>query len=108
MSHLETDAEGRQKRKNQDHREVAGRENHGRRAIHSRFENESSRWEILVPDAEQRQRYSQVAHGQCSERSRFENDLKAVDTAIRVYYEMETPIGDHDQRPADAPVTGPR
>lgn len=34
----------------------------------------------------------------------IDNDLKAVDVAVRNYYELETPIMDVDERPKDAPI----
>lgn len=34
----------------------------------------------------------------------IDNDLKAVDNAVRAYYELETPIMDTDERPQEAPV----
>lgn len=36
--------------------------------------------------------------------SEIDNDLKSVDTLIREYYELETPIIKADTRPSDAPV----
>jgi hypothetical protein len=34
----------------------------------------------------------------------IDNDLKAVDVAVREYYELDTPIMDVDERPAETPV----
>ena len=34
----------------------------------------------------------------------IDNDLKMVDNAVREYYELDTPIGDSDERPKETPV----
>lgn len=36
--------------------------------------------------------------------SEIDNDLKKVDNAVRAYYDLDTPIGDYDDRPAETPV----
>ena len=34
----------------------------------------------------------------------IDNDLKAVDVAVREYYELDTPILTPDERPKEAPI----
>ena len=101
MSHLETDAEGRQKIK------TIGKLLDEKITVEGLFtvvlktKVQDGKFSFLTQNSGKDTVKSPMGMFGAVE---IENDLKAVDTAIRVYYEMETPIGDHDRRAEDEPV----